>query len=370
MNLRIPGPTPCPEAVLEAMAQPMINHRGPEFKEMSERLTRNTQEVLQTANDVLFFTSSGTGMLEAAVVNTLSPGDQVLVLITGTFGQRFAQIARLYGARVTSLDYPLGHGAEPQSVRDALTKNPEIKAVLVTHNDTSTGITNPLEAIAKVVKQEFGRLLLVDAVSSAGCVPLPVDQWQCDVVATASQKGLMAPPGIGVISISQAAWEAHRTAGMPRLYFDCTQAKRFLELGQTPWTPALSVLFALDTSVQMLLKKGLKETFNHHASLAQITRDGIQDMGLTLFADPRFASDTITAINVPPGVDGSTLVERLRSQYNIIVGGGQESLKNKIFRIGHMGYCFAKDIQQVLDALAEVLPGLGFNPRPNSSRNQ
>ena len=360
MRLRIPGPTPCPDEVLEAMASPMVNHRGPEFKEMILRLTQNTQRVLQTTNDVFFLTSSGSGALEATVVNTLSPGDEVLAVISGFFGERFARIAETYGARVERLTFPLGQGVDPKAVQKALREHSEVKAVLVTHNDTSTGVANDLEAIAKVVKGELGKLLLVDAVSSVGCIPLPVDLWQCDVVATASQKGLMAPPGIGIVSVSPQAWEAHRTAQMPRFYFDFTQAKSYLDRGQTPWTPALSVLFSLDVSVQRLLAQGLEATFQRHARLAQMTRDGIKALGLTLFGDERYASDIVTPVNVPPGVDGAKLVEVLRTQYDMVVGGGQQSLQGKIFRIGHMGFCFEEDIRQVLDALQGALPQLGF----------
>ena len=370
MNLRIPGPTPCPPEVLEAMARPMFNHRGPEFKEMIERLTQNLKRVLQTQNDVLCLTSSGTGALEAAVVNTLSPGDRVLGVSNGLFGDRFALIAESYGAQVRRLTATPGWGTDPQEIRQALQEDPDIKAVLVTHNETSTGISNDLEAIARVVKEEFHKLLLVDAVSSVGCIPLATDEWKVDVVATATQKGLMTPPGIAIASISPQAWEAHKTARMPRSYFDFSQAWNYLERGQTPWTPAVSVLCALDVALQQLIAEGLQEVFQRHARIGQMTRNGVKALGLELFAHERWASDTVTAVEIPPGMDGAKPVERLRKEYNIILGGGQQALQGKIFRIGHMGYCFEQDIKEVLDALGEVLPQMGFAAAGTTARSQ
>ena len=354
-DLRIPGPTPCPDDVLVSMATPMINHRGPEFTELIERVTSNSKLVLNTQNDLFFFTSSGTGSLEAAVVNTLSPGDSVLSVITGFFGERFAKIAELYGAQVERLECPLGQGADPLAIRKCLSQNPKIKAVLVTHNDTSTGVANHLSDIAKVVKQEFGALLLVDAVSSAACLPIYTDEWNCDVVATASQKGFMSPPGISLITFSKQAWEAYNSSTMPKLYFDVNQAMNFLDKGQTPWTPCLSVLFALDTAVKHILGEGIEETFRRHEKLGEQARAGIEKMGLDLFPDPQFASNALTAVNVPAGLDGESLVESLRLRHDMIIGGGQGTLKGKIIRIGHMGFCFENDVERCLNAISVVL---------------
>ena len=216
-NLRTPGPTPVPPQVLEAASGPMINHRGPEFKELILDLTEKLKQVCMTEHDLLILTASGTGCMEAAVINSLSPGDKVLAVTIGAFGDRFAEMAQVYGAQVKRLEFPWGNAADIDTIRSALNEDPEIKAVLVTHNETSTGVTNDLETISQVVKGEFDKLLLVDAVSSLGCIPLPVDQWQCDMVGSASQKGLMTPPGLAFICVSSKGWEAHKEAAIPPL---------------------------------------------------------------------------------------------------------------------------------------------------------
>ena len=362
MNLRIPGPTPCPEDILQAVAKPMINHRGPEFRGLLNSATERLKQVLQTKNDLFILSASGTGGMEAGVVNTLSPGDKVLLVTIGVFGDRFGQIAETYGAEVTKLKVAWGAAVEPDQVRQALKANPEIKAVLITHNETSTGVTNDLESIAKVVKDEFNTLLLVDAISSIGCVPLPVDEWHCDVVVTGSQKGFMIPPGLAFISFSDDAWQAQAKAKMPRFYFDLAKAKSYLERGETPWTPTLSIIYGLDLALDKMLAQGMANIFQHHAHLGQMTRDGIKSLGLSLVADERMASNTVTAVNIPPGVDGKKLLEIMRDDYQVELAGGQQELGGKIFRVGHLGYCTPVDIQRLLDALQRALPRVGFTP--------
>lgn len=362
-NLRVPGPTPCPDYVLEAMGQPMINHRGPEFRELILRVTEGLKRVFQTESDLYILTASGTGVMEAMVVNTLSPGDKVLAIIIGVFGDRFAQIARAYGAEVIRLDFPWGAAADLDTIRKALKDDPSIKAVLVTHNETSTGVTNDLEAIAGVVKGEFDKLLLVDAISSLACIPLPVDEWRCDVVGTASQKGFMIPPGLGFVSFNQRAWDAYKEARMPRFYFDIGAAKRYLERGQTPFTPAVSIFYALDEALERLLGEGLERVYEHHRKIGAMVRDGVKELGLSLFAqDERYASNTVSAIQIPEGVDGRRLLGIMRENYGIVLAGGQSKLEGKIFRIGHMGYVTEEHIDQVLKALEVVLPQVGFKP--------
>ena len=360
MNLRIPGPIPVPQELLEAMSGPMINHRGPEFKEILYRVTDRLKQVFETESDVYILTSSGTGAMEAAIVNTLSPGDKVLCATVGAFGDRFGKLAEAYGADVITLGFPLGTAVDTGGLRDALDANPGVKAVLVTHNETSTGVTVDLEAVAKVVKDEFDKLLLVDGISSAGSIPLQTDAWQCDVVATASQKGWMLPPGLAFISFSQRAWEAHANARMPRFYFDLAEYKRYYEIGQPPWTPAVSVMFALDLALKKILAEGMGSVFERHANIGRMTRDGIKELGLTLFPDERVASDTVTAVNVPEGVEAHRLLALMREEHGVVLAGGQASLTGKIFRIGHMGLCTPDEIQEVLEALAVVLPKVGF----------
>ena len=362
INLRVPGPTPCPEEVLQASGQPMINHRGPGFQEILYRVTDAVKSMFATKNDLYILTSSGTGALEAAVVNTMSPGDRVLSVSVGVFGDRFTQIARTYGADVTDLKVPFGKAVDPEDVRKALKADPSIKTVIITHNETSTGVTNDLATVSQIVKGEFGKLLLVDAISSIGSIPCPVDAWDLDVVATASQKGWMAPPGLAMVSVSQQAWEAAAVAKMPRFYFDFAAAKRYFEIGQTPWTPAVSVYYAMDAALGLLLKEGMEKVFARHARIAQMCRDGIKNLGLELFADEAIASDTVTAIRVPEGVEAASLLGLLRTEYGVVLAGGQANLQGKIFRIGHLGHCPEEDMQAVLDALEEALPRVGFRP--------
>ena len=361
-NLRTPGPTPCPDEVLEAMGGPMINHRGPEFRELILGLTEKLKQVFMTQNRLYILTASGTGSLEAALVNTLSPGDKVLAVSTGYFGDRFTDIARTYGAEVKKLDFEWGTAAGPDSIRSSLKEEPDIKAVLVTHNETSTGITNDLERISEVVKEESNALLLVDAISSLGCVPLYTDRWHCDIVATASQKGLMVPPGLSFISVSQDAWDAIEGAKMPRFYFDLPAAQRYLERGQNPWTPNVSLFYGLDVAMDMMLDEGMEQVFSRHAHIGDITRQGVRALGLELLADEAHASNTVTAVKVPEGVDSGKLSETLRTERSIVLAGGQGTLQGKIFRIGHMGQVTEQDISEVLHALETTLPRVGFKP--------
>ncbi len=349
-----------PDDILEAMAGPMINHRGPLFKEILYRITDRLKQVFETDGDVYVLTASGTGAMEATVVNTLSPGDKVLCASVGSFGARFGEIARRFGAEVTMLDFPLGSAVDPEELRKALQADSSLKAVLVTHNETSTGVANDLEAIAAVAKGEFDKLLLVDGVSSVCSLPLKTDEWGCDVVATASQKGWMLPPGLAFISFSERAWQAHGQATMPRYYFDLAEYRRYLEIGQPPYTPAISVFFALDLALQKVADEGLARIIERHAEIARMARDGVKALGLSLFPDERVASDTVTAVRVPDGVDVSELIAVLRQDYQVELAAGQESLKDKIFRIGHMGYVTPEEIQEVMDALAGVLPRVGF----------
>ena len=354
-NLRIPGPTPCPEEVLQAMTKQMINHRGPEFRDILYRVTENLKVFFQTKNDLFLLTGSGTGGMEAAVVNTLSPGDSVLSVSIGVFGDRFATIAERYSAKVNRLSFEWGKAADPDEVGRALQSDPKIKAVLVTHNETSTGVTNDLEALSKVIKGA-GKLLLVDAISSLGSINLPVDEWGCDVAVSGSQKGWMTPPGLAMVSVSQEAWQAHASAKMPRFYWDFTLAKSYLERGQTPWTPVIPTVFAIDKALQLMVKEGLQNIIARHARLGDLTRQGVKSLGLSLFADEKYASNTVTAVNTPDGTNANDLRKILLTENEIVLGGGQQSLDGKIFRIGHLGMVNEGDIEAVISALKVALP--------------
>ena len=356
MQLRIPGPTPCPEEVLRAMGKQMINHRGKEFGDMINCITAKMKGLFQTKNDLYILTGSGTGGMEAAIVNMLSPGDRVLSASNGVFGNRFADIAECYGAEVTRLKFEWGKPVDPDAVRNALKADSKIKAVLVTQNETSTGVTNDLKAISAVIN-EFDKLILVDAISGLGCIDLKTDDWKCDVVVTGSQKGWMVPPGLAMVSISEKAWKAHAQAKVPRYYWDFTKAKSYLEKGQTPWTPCISVFFALDVSLDMMLKEGLANIFARHAKLGDMTRKGVKSLGLSLLAvDEKYASNTVTAVKASEKMNVSKLQQVLRDEYKVVVSGGQGDLTGKIFRIGHLGWVTEADIKETLSAVGKALP--------------
>jgi aspartate aminotransferase-like enzyme len=363
-NLRLPGPTPVPDDVFQAMSKQMIDHRGVEFAGILERLTANLQRAFETANDLYVLTSSGTGAMEAAVTNTLSPGQKVLAVTVGNFGDRFSKIASVYGADVQQLKFPDGEAADPDAIRQALEGDPSITAVLVTHNETSTGITNDMETIAGIVKGEFDKLILVDAISSLGSIRLPVDEWGLDVVLAGSQKGWMCPPGLAMISMSERAWKAAETSTMPSFYFNLADAKKSLKLGQTPWTPAVSLLYGLDFAVQKMLASGdMQAVYDFHRNIARYTRNGLEAIGLELVAkDERHASNTVTAAFVPDGISDEALLSTLRDDYDIIAAEGRGLLVGRVFRIGHMGYVSTEDIDEVFAALRDALPKLGFTP--------
>jgi len=365
-NLRIPGPTPVPPDILEAVAHPMVNHRGRDFAALISRVAERLKDFFETSNDVLILSTSGTGGLESAVVNTLSPGDKVLSVSIGSFGERFAAIADTYGAEVIPLQYEWGQAARPEDVRRALEEHPDVKAVLVTHNETSTGVTNPLEEIASALREPQGErkdgpLILVDAVSSLGAIPFETDGWGLDVVVTGSQKGWMVPPGLAFVSMSERAWRAYERAKMPRFYFDLGRHRDSLPKGQTPWTPTMSIFFGLDVALERMVEEGMERIFARHASIARMVRRGVKEMGLELLCeDERFASDTVTAVKAPEGVEVSALRTLMEDEHGVVLAGGQGKLQGKIFRIGHLGLVEEEDIRDTLQSLEEALPKLGY----------
>lgn len=354
MQLRIPGPTPLPLAVREAQSREMINHRGSEFAALIRDLTQRLRPIFQTKDDILLLTASGTGGLEAAIVNTLSPGDRVLSVSGGVFGERFRAIAKAYGADVIALEIPWGRAADPATIVDRLRTHGPFKAILVTHNETSTGVSNDLEAIAGAVR-DSGALLLVDAISSLGSIEIKTDAWGCDVVVTCSQKGLMSPPGLAVVSVSPRAWAASEQARMPRFYWDLRQYQRTLEKGQTPATPAISLYFALQAALGLIEAEGPSNVYARHQNCAERARQGIVELGLELFADPRHASETVTAVKVPAEVDAKRLLELTRED-GVILAGGQGALSGKIIRMGHLGNVRESDVDSVIAALGRALP--------------
>lgn len=355
MNLRIPGPTPCPEDVLQAGARQMMNHRGPEFAQVLRRVTDGLNWVFGSSTDVLSFTTSGTGGLEVAVVNTLSPGDHVLSISIGSFGDRFKSIATTYGAKVTSYALEWGEAADPMVIGKMLDDDASIKAVLVTHNETSTGTTNPLEAIAREVRSR-NRLILVDAVSSMSSIPCPVERWDLDVVVSGSQKGWMVPPGLAFVYMSERAWAANAEAKMPRFYFDAGKTRDALAKLQNPWTPALSVYYQMDVAFESIRAEGLEGVFTRHEAIANYTRERVKGLGLKLVpVEEKYASNTVTAVWWPEGVDAKALSKRAREEFGVVLGGGQGKLDGRIFRVGHLGFVTKQDVAECLDVVEKLL---------------
>ncbi|HPU44157.1 MAG TPA: alanine--glyoxylate aminotransferase family protein [Dictyoglomaceae bacterium] len=359
--LLIPGPTPVSQDVLLEMAKEMVNHRGSEFANVVKANTEMLKKIFKTENDVLILTTSGTGGMESAVVNFFSTDDKVLVGVCGEFGERFAKICRAYGLNVKTLNTELGKGIEPEALEKALKEDPDVKAVLLTHNETSTGVTNNLKELAPIVKEKEERLLIVDAVSSLGAIDLPTDELKIDVVITASQKALETPPGLAMVSVSPLAWEFNSNAKLPRFYFDLKQAKKFLEDGATPFTPAVSIFFALKKSLENILNRGLENNFKRHMILGKAVRNGISSLGvLKLLADEKWASNTVTGVFPPDGVNPDDLRKFIRTKYGVVLTGGQGALKGKIFRIGHVGYVEPTDILVALSSLEIALEDMGF----------
>ncbi len=359
--LMIPGPTMVPERALQEGSKQVLFHRSTEFGKLFAEVNEGLQYVFQTQNPVLTFPAVGTGGLEATVANLFSPGDTILSVTTGVFGERFATIAKNFGLNVYKLDFPWGQAIEPDMIKKQLEQHSEIKAVFVTHNETSTGVVNDLVAIGKILRQ-FNVLYVVDAVSSLGGIDLQTDVWDIDVVITASQKALMSPPGLTFISVGPRAWEAVEKAKLPKYYWDFINARKYLEkkLPQNPYTPAVTLIASLNEALKMMREEGMDVIFNRHQRLAHAVRKGVEGMGLNLFAASNCYSNTVTAITVPEGIDGDAVRKIMSEQYNVVVAGGQASLKGKIIRMGHMGYVNEDNVLTALQALAAALQDVGY----------
>ncbi|MCD6350512.1 MAG: alanine--glyoxylate aminotransferase family protein [Armatimonadetes bacterium] len=353
--LMIPGPTNLPPEVREALGRPAFYHRGSYFADLMKECTDGLRRVFGTSDDVLILTSSGTGAVEAAIVNTLSPGDRVLVINSGKFGERMGEIARAYGAEVDEIKLERGQAADPDQVRAALDGH---TALLFVQNETSTGVRQDADLLAAAA-HEAGAFVVVDTVSSMGGMEIPVERWGLDAVAAGSQKALMLPPGLAFVCLNERAWTAAEAATMPTYYFDLKAARASLAKGQTPWTPNISMIRALKASLDLIFAEGLEHVWQRHAALAAATRAAVAAMGLELLADVDHASDVVTAVRAPEGLDSSELVKRVRANHGILISGGQSELKGKIFRIGHMGCCQIDDVLKTVRAVAEELTALG-----------
>ena len=363
-QLRIPGPTPLPERVLRAMGQPMIDHRGPEFAALHREVSAGVREVFGTTTaDLLILSSSGTGSMESAVANLVSAGDKVVVCTCGVFGDRFADINRAFGAEVLQLAVDWGQPVEPSQLAELLAANPDAGTVFLTHNETSTGLTNPLERLARVAA-EAGRLVVVDAISSASSMPLEMDAWKLDVVLSGSQKGWMAPPGIAFAAIAEGAWETVERSRSPRFYFDWRSHRTWAEKGFTPSTPAVSTLFAVQEGVRILKEEGLANAYRRHRRIADATAAGLEAAGMTLLARDGYRSATVTAAVVPDGIVVEDLRKLLSSRHGVVIAGGRGNAKisERIVRVGHLGAVTEGDIVQVLWAIEQVLEELDHAP--------
>jgi len=346
--------------VITAMSRPMINHRGPEFAALFKELVEGLQWALRTRNDVLLFPASGTGGLEAAVVNLLSPDEQVLFCTIGSFGDRWANIAAGYGADVVRLEMPWGQAVVPEDVGRVLDEHPSINQVFVTHNETSTGVTNPLADIANVVKSRE-KILAVDSVSGASCLPLNTDDLGIDVLVTGSQKGWMAPPGLTMAVVSEAAYAVSARAKCPRWYFDFARERKYQERGQTYTTPPIVEMRAVAEGIAMLREEGLENAWTRHSTVAEMVRTGMEALGCSLFAAPDCRSNTVTAIDNPTGSPEKLkeLLALLRTTYGLVLAGGQDKAQGQIFRIGHLGMIDEAAVYDIFDALEQGMRDVG-----------
>jgi serine---pyruvate transaminase len=356
--LLTPGPTPVPPEVLAELAKPVIHHRERDFREIYERCLARLQQVYRTKSDVLMFTTSGTGAFESAVANLTSAGDRQLVLSAGNFGERWAGMAKAFGADLVHARLEWGETPEPEDLRAALADAGDVKVVYLTHSETSTGVVCDVQALAAVAK-ERGALVVVDAVSSLGAVPLESDLWDIDVVVSGSQKALMCPPGLAFASVSAAAMAASADATAPRYVMDWERTRKGQAKLDAPFTPAVSIVRALDVALGLLLDEGLEAAFDRHARLGRACREGAKAMGLELFSPDEERSAVVTAIRAPDGVDSTAVVKGLRDRFGMTIANGQGELKGKIFRIGHIGWFDIFDITSALAAVELVLTDAG-----------
>jgi aspartate aminotransferase-like enzyme len=361
LMLMIPGPTPVPEQVLLAMAKHPMGHRSGEFSALMAEATENLKWLHQTQNDVLVLAASGTGAMEAGIINFLSAGDRVLVGSNGKFGERWGEVARAYGLDTHEITAEWGKPLNPEDFRAALEADTEkaIKAVIITHSETSTGVLNDLETINRYVKAH-GALIIVDAVTSLGACSVPVDAWELDVVASGSQKGYMIPPGLAFVSVSAKAWAAYETATLPKFYLDLKPYSKGAAKNTTPFTPPVNLFFALQAALQMMQREGLEAIFARHDRHRRATRAAMAALNLPLYGSDDCASPAITAV-MPQGVDAEQIRSVMKKQFDIALAGGQDHLKGKIFRIGHLGFVGDRDVLTAVAAIEATLTKLGYD---------
>lgn len=355
--LMTPGPTPVPTESLLAMAKPIIHHRTPQFMNIFKEANEGLKYIFNTKNDIFTFTSSGTGAMEASVVNFLSPGDKVMVIQGGKFGERFTEICKAYGVNAITLDVKWGNAVDLKTVEKKLSENPDTKILYATLCETSTAVLTDIKSLAGLLKNK-NTILAVDAISGLGADELKTDEWGVDLVISGSQKGLMIPPGLAFLSVSPKAWGLAEKSKCPKFYFNLKDAKKALDSNDTPWTPALTLVIGLVEALKIIKEEGLENVIKRHAVLAEAVREAVKAMGLGIYSNS--PSNAVTAVVVPPGVDGEKLVKTLRDKYGVTIAGGQADLKGKVFRVAHLGYMNRFDVIVAISAIENILSEMGY----------
>jgi aspartate aminotransferase-like enzyme len=357
-RLYTPGPTPVPETVMLKMAEPIIHHRHPEFNEIFKRVNENLKYLFQTQHPVLTLASSGTGGMEATFVSLFSPGDTVISVDGGKFGERWVKMPRMFGLNAVEVKVEWGKAPTADQIVDALRKNPDSKAVYLVHSETSTGTATDVRALARVIRENSNALVCVDGITAVGAHEMRFDEWGIDVCVTGSQKGLMIPPGLAFVALSPRAIEATEQSTLPRFYFDLRRALKSYEANDTPWTPAVSLIIGVDAALQMIRAEGIENIWRRHQRLAVALREGIKAMGLRLFSDsPSYA---VTPVWLPEGIGWKVFNNTLKKTYGITIAGGQEAYAGKIFRISHLGYYDELDMVTIVSAVEMALKECGF----------
>jgi aspartate aminotransferase-like enzyme len=365
--LMTPGPTPVPSEVLLAQAKPMIHHRTPDFNAVVRECVEGLKYVFQTEkSDVLIFASSGTGAMESSIVNCFSAGDKVLIAYNGKFGQRMELIAKEYGLNATILEYGWQQVVDPDDVAEFLKQNPDVRGVIVTQSETSSGVLNDVKAVGAIVQDYPECVLIVDSITGIGAVDCKTDEWGLDVVMTGSQKGLMLPPGLAAVTVSPKAWKAYERSTLPKFYFDWKKYLKNLEKDTTPFTPAVSLMIGLAEAIKLMRDEGIENIIARHARLAEATRAGVEALGLELFAPKQGRGNAVTPVWVPEGIDGKQLVNIMKNKHGVTIAGGQDDYAGRIFRIGHLGYFGDFDIITTLAALEMTLIELGYKFDPGT----
>ena len=362
LSLMIPGPTPVPETVLQAMGRHPIGHRSADFQKIVKRTTKQLQWLHQTTGDVLAITGSGTAAMEAGIINVLSKGEKVLCGDNGKFGERWVKLARAYGLDVQVIQAEWGQPLDPEAFRTALEADTAkaIKAVILTHSETSTGVINDLETIAKHARAHGTALTIADCVTSLGACNVPMDEWGLDVIGSGSQKGYMMPPGLAFVAMSERAWEAYGRSDLPKFYLDLGKYRKSARADSNPFTPAINLYFALEAALEMMQAEGLEAIFARHARHRAAAQAGMEAMGLPLYAAEGHGSPAITAV-APEGIDAEALRKAVKEKFDILLAGGQDHLKGKVFRIGHLGFVCDRDVLTAVAAIEATLADLGLH---------